>query len=502
MEEHYAFFHRGNLLALVRESGERKVRYSMRINFIMERVGKYDLRLLEEYSRVYADMVLFGLEYPERVTSILGRMINLNKAEKEVEDQEDNLMILSDNLTGSIITEQTDSSIKFDIRPEAGDEARDPDIELSMEIAEVKGAFFRAEPNANLVGGIVESVAFEASSPKGERSGIVLTVKAGDETVRLQTCSDAVCTEPADIVATISPEDEKVFIQAAADESTSAEEKGTLAIEEPSPDLEQEYGVPKIASPRGDARDPTKAIIIEEDVDVAIDQPAPICKFIDRELPQPSRDIIMHRFNGYLMRGSLIEFKDSILSDLFEAYNVGIFGGELSKAIREDRLKIEMKWTEDSSAPLAAADISGILCTLTLSKAILSKMGGTRKGKHEIFGMPCTTQFEVIMILVESFCTLVATELCEMGDRYAEYARKIFGHEGSDQKIAPPDGEVRLRIMELKKDPTAVVKVTLNDNKEYEVAGARSLTEVLLIDGTERKRAPYSDITHIDGQAI
>jgi len=564
MEESYAFFHQGNLLTITRESGERKVRYSMRVKFISERVNKYDLHMLEEYSRVYADMVLFGAEYPDRVTDVLGSMINLSKAEEELPDQNEDLANVLNNLPYATIESHDSTSIKFD----SGQR---------IEIAEIESGYFHSDPNIDLVGSVVTEVAFEKSSETGEKMGITMTLDSGGDPVSVKSCSETICIEPADVVVTILPDEGGVFIKASPEEFVmpNPPESPEEAPESP----QEEYGVPtltQIVSPRispGGPQSP-RLVIIEDDSDAQppvtqenlpeikpvesqdvqppvtqenlpeikpvegqevhpdaqppvtqenlpeatpieqqISQPSSnACKFLGRDLPQPSRHLIMSRFDTDLMRGALIEFNENILRGLFDAYDVGVFGGELGKAIREGKLQIEMKWGEDKDGEpsvLSSADISGNLFTLVLSKTILSKMVGNRKGKHEIFGMPCATQFEVIMILVESFCVIVAIELCEMGDRYVEHARKLFGHEGSEQKIAPPDGELRLRLQELLRlrelKPEAErtpIMVTLNDGKQYEVAGARGLTEVLLNDGKDKKRVSYNDVTHINGQPL
>ena len=566
----------------MRESGERKVRYSMRVKFITERVGKYELHMLEEYSRVYSDMVLFGAEYPDRITNVLGSMINLSKAEEELPEQDEDLANVLNNLPFATVESHDSTSIKFD----SGQ---------SIDIAEVDNAYFRSDPNVDLVGSFVTEVAFEKSDEGGEKAGITMTLDTGGDEVKVETCVDQACTEPADVIVTILKDKPGVFIKASPEEfvmpepESSPEEEPGSAPESPqeeeavspqeeaqspvpvspqeeapenqpeeepvspqeeaqSPPPVEEFGIPtltQITSPRvspGGPQSP-RLVIIEDESDapeisnkaeiqevqpmenkVEIQEVLPVenhetqpevvpaeiqetqpstnaCKFLERDLPKPSRNLIVHRFDTDLMRGSLIEYKESILQGLFDAYDVGVFGGELGKAIRGGKLQIEMKFGDETSN-LSSADISGNLFTLVLSKPLLMKMTGNRKGKHEIFGMTCETQFEVIMTLVESFCVIVAIELCEMGDHYPEYARKLFGHEGSEQKIAPPDDELRQRIMDLKRDPKAIVKVTLKDGKEYIVAGARSLTEVLLIDGDDRKRVAYSDVTHLDGQPL
>lgn len=190
MEESYAFFHRGNLVAIMRESGERKVRYSMRVKFISERVGKYDLHMLEEYSCVYSDMVLFGVEYPDRVTSVLGSMISLREAEEELPEQDEDLAKVLNNLPYATIESHDSTSIKFD----SGQ---------SIDIAEVDNAYFRSDPNVDLVGSFVTEVAFEKSDEGGEKAGLTMTLDAGGDEVKVETCADQACTEPADVVVTI-----------------------------------------------------------------------------------------------------------------------------------------------------------------------------------------------------------------------------------------------------------------------------------------------------------
>jgi hypothetical protein len=140
---------------------------------------------------------------------------------------------------------------------------------------------------------------------------------------------------------------------------------------------------------------------------------------------------------------------------------------------------------------------------LILSKEVFAKLSGNRKGSHQVFGIECKTQFEVLMVFMESFCTMVALEICHMDSNepeiYSKYAAKLFGHQGSDCVFSPPDDDLRQRILKLKTEPTTVVKVTLKDGKEYEVAGARSTTEIMLNDGDEKKRVPYNEVTHLNG---
>lgn len=528
MEERYAFFHRGHLLTIPREASERKVRYSLRIGFIVQRVGKYDLHMLEEYSRMYADMVLFGMKYPPRVQNILGNMLGMSQPVEELVDQADIMELAQDVMPGQTVVSATNQAIVF----EEG---------ASVKIAEPEDAYLQIEPNVPLEGAILTEVVFEPSVEDGERANIVLNLDAEGETVRVQTCGDDVCSVPADVVVSVDKLSEHDVLktmpvediparqefgidvmQTATTASLPASPRAEIVepvaeapqevVAEPAIEVPQEVAPsveiveppekatsPPISPPPERPQSP-RLIIIEEDSNAPVD--TVVCKFLERDLPKPSRELIKLRFESDLMRGALIEFKESILYGLFEAYDVGVFGGELGKATREGKLKVEMKWTEDPTAPLAGADISGILCTLTLSKPMLVKMASKCKEKHEIFGMSCETQIDVIMTLVESFCTLVAAELCEMGERYAEFAKKLFGHEGSEQKISPPADDIRQRIQDLKKDANTVVKVTLKDGKEYTVAGARGLTEVLLNDGEEKKRVPYGEVTHLNGEPL
>lgn len=233
--------------------------------------------------------------------------------------------------------------------------------------------------------------------------------------------------------------------------------------------------------------------------------------FCDDELKKIDRSLILSRFDDRLMRGTIIKYENSILDDLFRAYDVGLFGGKLTQEMKNGSLKIQISWEEngdqDSPGVSDASKTGGVLlCTLALSKNVFAKLSGNRKGKHNVFGIECSTQFEVVMVFMESFVTMTAMELCNLDstdpELYSTYSSKFFGHQGSECNFSPPDDDLRQRILKLKSDPTAVVKVTLKDGKEYEVAGARSTSEIMLNDGDEKKRVPYSEVTHLNGEPL
>jgi hypothetical protein len=702
MKRTYAFFHRGRHLNLDKGSGESNTRYSMRLNFIIERQDLYDFELLEEYSHIYSDMMLHGCKYPQSVTLLLGKMMAKQPINTDVDSQEDLVNEISQVLSEEIVKSFDGQSVVF----ENG---------TIIATASVSDSYMVAEPSIDISGAVVQNISLQHSSETGDNVGLVINVQTEYEDVTIKSCDRQMCLEPSDIIV-VTPEnigiteivkaqspslegvemfgdpdarnfflamehifdatsimtifvsiltgkqiknpepselrqifdstgpftDEKedeameeaiatkfsvgnfssklkatkkknlVYNNSAEDywgirwgnslkgdnnygkllmryreklqeeleyglspvpevrietspipleETIIAEEKPSeetiipeekpseetiipeekpseetiIAEEKPSEETiipeekpseetiipeekpSEETIIPEekpseetiIAEEKpSEVRIETTPIPLEEHLPV---ESASLNTFCDDEVGSIDRSLIISKFDDRLMRGTLIRYDDCVLMDLFRAYDVGLFGGKLGQKLKNDSLKVQISWDdggvqESPGVSDVSRNNSTLLCTLVLSKCVFGKLSGNRKGNHKIFGVECSTQFEVIMTFLESFFTMTGLEVCGKDSNdseiYSKYAGKFFHHVGSDCVFSPPDDDLRQRLLNLKKVPTNVVKVTLKDGKEYEVAGARSTSEVMLKDGEESKRVAYSEITHVNGESL
>ena len=193
MEVEVAYTHKGNIFTLKKEEGESNIRHSIRVKFIQSRLSEFDYNLLEKYSSVYADSVLHGIEFPDRVQKQLHILIGTDPVvDVESSEEDEKLTDAQINIEETYVTDASITSIETD-----------NDIKISVL---GKESFLKTDGPINVEDEpLISSFNHDVFSIKegDESKGVSMTVEhASGEDVTVEACGNVECSIGADVLVT------------------------------------------------------------------------------------------------------------------------------------------------------------------------------------------------------------------------------------------------------------------------------------------------------------
>tara|TARA_R110001632_G_scaffold198590_3_gene320906 strand:+ start:60 stop:2072 length:2013 start_codon:yes stop_codon:yes gene_type:complete len=191
MEMEVAYTHKGNIFTLKKEEGESNIRHSIRVKFIQSKLNDFDYNLLEKYSSVYADSVLHGIEFPERVQKQLQILLGI-EPNQDIEDsaEDEKLIDARINIEETYVTDASVTSIETD-----------NDIKISVL---GKESFLKTDGTIDIEDEpLIANFNHDVFSIKegDESKGVSITVEhASGEDVTIEACGNVECSVGADVL--------------------------------------------------------------------------------------------------------------------------------------------------------------------------------------------------------------------------------------------------------------------------------------------------------------
>lgn len=515
METFWTFFVDGEFINIPKEEGERKVKYDIRVKFVLDNKTKADHDTLIRLSKIYANKVMFGVRPSEEMLSKLEAILGLkpkpNESDKVVEQEiafEDAKVALEEDMISRIEDVGLETLGETKVIP-IGDEAFisvDGNMKKEMEFA------------------VIEAVSISPSSDQGQTAGLTMTVSAPEieEGMQVKTCIDSTCAEPAPVLVTNPTIGIEVIVKpvsvadllAHQDEAATVEKFGNpesrnsfLMPEDSWKDEEQtDEKMEELLTSRFEndelkmklrsTRD--KILIFEPSEENEFNQfwskdnrygillmkvreslkpkkpmpedlktPSGVCEeFLS--VPNDEETIAEHRKKVLekVDLNSEIDYTPSKLNEIIAAYDEEMFSFTMKKYQEHGGIKLILNWV-DSDAP-GNLDVSGEgkIFTLELSKPIFSNLGGNRKGKHVIFGIQCSTPVDCMLIFIESFIATVLHELCKPEVSVSELASAAFGHSDGEVKFAPVAMTSETRIETIQKKLREILNQRAKEDKD------------------------------------
>jgi hypothetical protein len=488
MESSWTFFIGGKFYNITRDEGEGRVRFDMRVNFILNALNKMHISELHKYSKLYANMTLLGVQPFGDQKDKIKWLLGIEK-KKPVSNFESDSVAFEDSknaLLHEIIASADSSKIV---------------MESGATFSPLGETSFIDVPGNNieeLIGQRVQEVELKQSSDDGKTTGVVMEVHVVTddeelEVVELKSCEDRLCAEPSPILVTNDEVGVSVVVNPITIEVVNENDEGTTENDEvfgdptnrnaflipdmkcynfntgDDPEEAMETCVRKKFEKQYDLRmklrstkernlvfkpvedDPNLHYWVEEnrygrilmkvreslkpmkksEVTTIEDLKQTVRQFFD--LPIDIETIVVHRkqilSTAHLNDG--IIYTPDALMDIFKAYDMEMFDGKIEGLMNSKTLSIVFKWTEeDLPCGLDVQDPN--IFTLEPSKKVFSGLPRD-SSKHVIFGVTCNTPEFCLLIFMESFIATVLHDTCELAESLEEVAKKIFGHTNTTE---------------------------------------------------------------------
>jgi len=203
--------------------------------------------------------------------------------------------------------------------------------------------------------------------------------------------------------------------------------------------------------------------------------------------------------------GKIETFDDNIIN-MFDSYDILMFKGKIKNAIQSGMMNVNIGWSESENPGDLDVSEDNKIFTLELSRKIF---GNLTDGAHTVFGVLCATPMQCIQIYIESFIATILYETCGVGQDPEKLADILFFHSSGGVNFAPPsendvEEKIRERLLDLSKDFSKDVKVTIKGIGEFTLSSARNLEKLTLRDtpeGIDRFQS-YLNVSHINGIPI
>ena len=541
MESLWTFFIGGKFYNISRDEGETRIKFDVRVNFILNALSKMHILELVKFSKMYSNMVMLGIQPTTNQKDKIKWLLGIE--ERPIEDSYEEDEVAFDD---SKLALQMETIISADVNQivMASGATITPLGETSF--IEIPGNKMQ-----ELSGQVVNEVILSRSSDDGKTQGVVLEVLVendGDaEIIELKTCADPACDEPAPVLVTnpelnigviVNPilieivdtpsENDEVFGDTSArnaflipdmkcynfnagDDPEETMETCVMERFSKQPDLAMKLRSTKernlIFKPSVD--DPNLHYWSEEnrygrilmkvrgmlkpikntDSGASLDN---LRNVVIRFFEIPIDDETMTAYRKQILTtvdmldGKVTDFSPSILMNIFKVYDMEMFESNFEHLMNNGNLKIIFKWTEEDVPCGLDVQDDGIF-TLEPSKKVFENLPQD-DSKHNIFGVVCTSAADCLLVFVESFIATILYETLKLDDTLESVSENIFGHISTDLKFAvtKPKVEtatvsVRDRLLKLQvADPQADIIITINGLGRVIVISARSSDTVLV----------------------
>jgi hypothetical protein len=218
------------------------------------------------------------------------------------------------------------------------------------------------------------------------------------------------------------------------------------------------------------------------------------------------RKAFIEELSPNVMQGHLVRYLELNFRKVVEYYDSRVFHNHLAAMIASKRLVYDIQWSDliESPAVLNVTEEGTLVqFELRLSSKVFLALKGTRKQPHVVFGVPCKTQIECILIYVESFVSSMMYEMCEnQKETESDFSKVFFGHTNSDAAFQPAEQDMRLRLQDLLKSGVKPIARVKDLEGEYEIVGARNTATFTFKEDAklgENRYHAYSSITHLNG---
>lgn len=249
MNNQYVFIIDGQALIIEKDENEQRLRFSMRVQFIISRFQIYEADMLRDFSHIYADKILLGLTYPHANEILLTEMIHMGDvSDSAIEDDYDEI---ANEVEQKSIEESTPTLLQFDDGSRLTPYGREGHF-----ARESGGAMEDLVGDIDEEGGLGEitSILFKKPDVNSTNSGVVFEIdggleEGGDE---IKVCEDDLCQEgsgaqliiprqKSDMDDPVAPHPEILKIKPRKSESSDSFDSGPGSIKFGDPE-DEDYG--------------------------------------------------------------------------------------------------------------------------------------------------------------------------------------------------------------------------------------------------------------------
>lgn len=544
MQEGLVYYVDGFLINIERDENENMIHYNLRLDFIVKRHMSYDVESLVTYSRMYADKIMLGANYPKHVEYKL-RAYREFEGLDFIDDLDEALDAVVGELEGDNIEHAQAKLIEF----ESG--------------ANMKpvGQFanFQLESGQNIDSlnqGVVHVDRVEvAVIPDTGQAGLAMVIDVDGEEDVIYPCANKDCSNAAavqvvnednDINVIIRPE--KAMVIAEEEEEQPAQPPAEIVEAIPEP------VVPENAPPVIQEIQNIHTFSIETCNQIT-ERPYD-AERISRNAKE-IHDMLAERINPETH--AFTRFDDDDLNLILRQYDRLILNGEIVTSIATHVFKINLTWVANQEEP-ALYDFDNNTFVMSISSSVIGRLFSDGTRVHTVNGVGCTDQLMIVQRFIENFVVAIIAERCPQLQQEDEVriAQLLFGHKSeqfstmsfypvvapvapvpeivvpqrqeeqgrveiqfievnepsnpqvqAEPVVAVPEavpevsgmspGEIRLKLLDLLKakqeGDSAGISVTLNTGEEVKVVAARASEAATLADG---RRIPFAEIVSIN----